>query len=369
VAASLRAWWSGSSVPSAADMRDVLGKVRRLRARFPADVTRATAHDMPRLALIDAEIVQIATAAGVDASGAIDAATWAAIPDTERRRLAASAAQLFDELRCLRGPEQTIGRNSFLIFVALFVVVTAAYAVSHRAQWSARDRGRPAATDETAPTAVEGVTADQISAAVRDLTVLELEASAQRAGARGDADRERAVEALSAAVDNLARDVEGVDLSLSTLQVLATVDAEARHGALLQSTDSVSKLRPLLLADLEAQRRGFFWSDRVWRWFEIAWWAEIGVLVGILFYMAGLLGEGRFEPEKSAMFVAEAVIAPVVVPVIFFLLMLTGLIATAPTATSLAGQLGVAFVIGFAVRRTVGLLDTVKKKVLPDPAP
>ena len=89
----------------------------------------------------------------------------------------------------------------------------------------------------------------------------------------------------------------------------------------------------------------------------------------MVFYIAGLMSEGRFEPENRAMFLAEAAIAPVVVLVIFFLFTLTGITGISPTETSLAGQLGFAFMFGFAIRRTIGLLDTIKKKIFPDPAP
>jgi hypothetical protein len=140
-------------------------------------------------------------------------------------------------------------------------------------------------------------------------------------------------------------------------------------GGPRHAQDSVTRLRPALLADLDSLRSGFFWSDRIWRWFELAWWAEIGALVGVLFYIAGLMSRGRFEPENRWMFYVEAAIAPVVIPVIFFLLGLAGLTPMSPTETSLAGQLGVAFVLGFAIRRTLGLLDTIKKKLLPDPSP
>jgi hypothetical protein len=105
--------------------------------------------------------------------------------------------------------------------------------------------------------------------------------------------------------------------------------------------------------------------DRVLRWVEIAWWAEIGVLVGILFHIASLLGEGGFESEDISMMWTEAAIAPVAVPVIFFVLTLTGITGVSPSETALTGNIGFAFVFGFAIRLTLGLFDTIKKRILP----
>lgn len=93
------------------------------------------------------------------------------------------------------------------------------------------------------------------------------------------------------------------------------------------------------------------------------------MLVGILFYVAGILSQGRFETENIAMFWTEIVIAPVVVVVIFFLFTLTGITGISPSETSLPGNVGFAFIFGFAIRRTLALLDNVKKRIFPEPSP
>jgi hypothetical protein len=359
--AALRTWWSGSSVPTAAEMQDVLDKIDRLRRRFPADKTKVAAHDAPRLDLIDAELAKLKTDARVDAIGKVDANQWNALTEADRRQLAPKADQLFDDVKCLTYVERRIGRIYFVTFAVLFVAVAVVYVGIHRDQWKKR----------TPPT--DGVTDGRIIAAATALRLVESEPSTQRgkkpAKDMTEAERKVAIAAIVDRVGELKTAVEAIDLSFNTLQLLGTVAADAQSGALLDNTDSVTKLRAPLLADLESRRSGFFWSDRVGRWFEIAWWAEIGVLVGILFYIAGILGEGRFESEDIAMMWTEVAIAPVVVLVIFFLFALTGITGISPSETALSGNIGFAFIFGFAIRRTLGLLDTIKKRIFPDPSP
>jgi hypothetical protein len=66
---------------------------------------------------------------------------------------------------------------------------------------------------------------------------------------------------------------------------------------------------------------------------------------------------------------AEVLIAPTVVLVVFFLFHFTGIKDFVPNESSLTVNMGIAFIFGFAIRRTVGLLDLVKKRFFPDPAP
>jgi hypothetical protein len=216
------------------------------------------------------------------------------------------------------------------------------------------------------------VSASKITDVMSDLRQLELAVSDQRAKKPKeikDEERENLLKPIRDRVEALKKKVDGIDLSFNTVSLLGTVDGEAQNGSLLDTSDSLGRLRSALVPDLEGLRAGFFWNDRIGRWFAIAWWAEIGVLVGILFYIAGLLGEGRFETEDIAMFWTELIISPAVVLVIFFLFALTGITGISPNETSLPGNIGFAFIFGFAIRRTLGLLDTIKKRIFPDPSP
>ena len=88
-----------------------------------------------------------------------------------------------------------------------------------------------------------------------------------------------------------------------------------------------------------------------------------------MFYIAGLLGADIFQVEQISMFWTEIVIAPLIVLVVFFLFTYTGITNIELSEVSMTVYLGFAFILGFAIRRTVGLLDIIKKRFLPDPEP
>lgn len=377
---ALRTWFGGSAAPKAAVVDDLLGKIRRLRDRFPKDTTKAAPDQAPRLQLIDAEETTLKGRLPLDANGKVDSAKWEAKPEDERSELCAKARRVFDELRCLLRQEQIIGRAYFLIFMVIFVAAVGVYVIAHWTQWESVIR--PATDTATAQKQQPsqrstGLSPEKIVAVVRELRRVELAVSAQRDAkptkeppTKDEQEKlNKAIAATKSRVADLKREIDKIDLSFNTLQLLGTIEADAENETLPDNTDSLTKVRPALLADLDSLRAGFFWNDRVWRWIEIAWWAELGVLVGILFYIAGIMGEGRFETENIAMFWTEVVIAPVVVLVIFFLFTLTGITGISPGETALPGNVGFAFIFGFAIRRTLGLLDTIKKRIFPEPAP
>ncbi len=127
--------------------------------------------------------------------------------------------------------------------------------------------------------------------------------------------------------------------------------------------------RKILEAEIESINTKFFWLGTPGKWYEIAFWSFWGVIVGILFYIAGLIDSGIFLTEQIPMFLTEIVITPIVVIAIFFLFALTRLSNFIPSESSIYTILGISFILGFAIRRTVGLLDNIKKKIFPEPAP
>lgn len=383
---TLATLWSRLTTPSAEAMKALLDKTDTLRKELPLDKD-SEEYARPRLLQIDTELAQLkAEAKRVPQPDEKEwPGAWQGLPPEKRRELAARADRAFDDLRALTFPERRRGQWHFVGFAALLTIVMVAYMWKHGGAAAAGSGGdarveapavltaleaqRPPAGWPERARSMDGLTDARIVTAATTLRLVELEASAQRdRKPADDAARSKATAAIRSRVAELAKALAGAELSFNTLQLLANVQAEAEHGTLLDSSDAVAKLRPVLLADLESARPGLFWADRVRRWFEIAWWAEIGVLVGILFYIAGLLSEGRFDSEDLTMMWTEVLIAPVVVPVIFFLLSLTG-IGVNPSETAMTGNIGFAFVFGFAIRRTLGLLDTIKKRIFPDPTP
>jgi len=174
------------------------------------------------------------------------------------------------------------------------------------------------------------------------------------------------IEKLRGRLDKLKR--EPILLPFETSRLLGTLSAETEGNdpAAHQTYQEFSKK---LRADLESFSTAYFWTASPWRWYELFFSALIGCLVGLLFYIAGLLSQGVFNTEEVSMFLAELFIAPIVVLVVFFLFAFTGITSFAPSEVSLTVNIGFAFILGFAVRRTIGLLDTLKKRIFPDPSP
>ena len=130
VLGELRAWIGGQAVPTAQDVSELIRKITNLRAAIGSRAT--SEYDAPRLALIDAEKLQIMTAVKYDAATAmIDAAQWNVRPDAERRKLAAQLDQLFDELRCLTYQERKTGRRYFMLFCGLLFALSVLYVGVH----------------------------------------------------------------------------------------------------------------------------------------------------------------------------------------------------------------------------------------------
>lgn len=369
------------TAPKAADIDELRARIAKRRGGFPKDTKSAGPYEGTRLDLIDAERKDLDNKLQpLEAGGKIDPAKWDAQPESDRRELGGRVRRLFDELRWLTRRERAIGRTYFSIFAGLLAVLVATYVVAHWKQWQTVTQPVVSSTEaqKAAPSQPSmNVPPEKIVAVVRELKRVELAAGTQRAAKPakppGNKDEQDAFKKASDATRNqveaLRKAIDNLDLSFNTLQLLGTVEAEAQGDTLADTSESLMKLRPALLADLDSLRAGFFWNDRVWRWIELAWWAELGVLVGILFYVAGTMSEGRFETENISMYWTEIVIAPVVVAVIFFLFTLTGITGISPSETSLPGNVGFAFIFGFAIRRTLGLLDTIKKRIFPDPSP
>ncbi len=385
--------------PKGADIEELRAKIAKLRGCLPKDSKTVEGYEGARLQAIDQEADDLKKRLEpLESDGKIDPAKWDAQPEADRRQLGDRLSRLFTDLRCLMRRERIVGRTYFITFAALLVVLVTVYVLAHWKHWKAVTQPATSVATEQKPpaggTAAQpsplaagsptkpsqsstSVPPEKIVAVVRELKRVELAAAAQRAakpakppGTKDEQDAlKKAIEATRNRVTDLKTAIDNLDLSFTTLQLFGSVDAEAQNETLADNSESLTKLRPALLADLDSLRAGFFWNDRVWRWIELAWWAEFGVLIGILFYVAGTMSEGRFETENISMFWTEIFIAPVVVAVIFFLFTLTGITGISPSETALPGNVGFAFIFGFAIRRTLGLLDNIKKRIFPEPSP
>ncbi len=117
---------------------------------------------------------------------------------------------------------------------------------------------------------------------------------------------------------------------------------------------------------------GFFWIVGFWRWLEIAFWAEFGVIAGILVWICtkaeeGTFTKGRYEKELP-WYIAEMAIGPIVVVAVFFLLrqtvgtLIAG-VAEEDVQSSIFLTLGISFTLGFFIRRTLGIFNFIKDKL------
>jgi len=132
-------------------------------------------------------------------------------------------------------------------------------------------------------------------------------------------------------------------------------------------------------ADAFSRNAGYFWIVGTWRWLEVIFWGEFGVLVGILAWVSRKVEEGEFTKERFdnevLWYLTEIFIGPVVIVAAFFLLnqfigtMLSG-VSTDNVRMSIYITLGLSFTLGLFLRRTLGIFDSIKNRLpLPGSIP
>jgi hypothetical protein len=156
-------------------------------------------------------------------------------------------------------------------------------------------------------------------------------------------------------------------LSLNTMKYAGELEAyiDARKPGEVKAR--LESLAEAVMEDFREQPGRYFWVSGPKRWLEIAFWAYFGVLVGVIFYLAQQLKQGMFDRQDIPSMIGEIVIAPIVTCVVFFLFAYTGITEFSSTDTSIFIVLGFSFIFGYAIRRTVGLLDSLKRRILPEP--
>ena len=121
-----------------------------------------------------------------------------------------------------------------------------------------------------------------------------------------------------------------------------------------------------------SQNAGFFWITSYWRWLEIVFWGEFGVIVGILIWVCAQLEAGKYTKDvydkEKYWYLTEVVIGPIVIVAVFFLLkQFIGTLLTGITEEEVKGSiyitLGLSFVLGLYIRRTLGIFDFIKQKL------
>lgn len=286
--------------------------------------------------------------------GVVDEEGWNGKTEQEKWRLYNDIYRTARTLRCLNLDEIKMGKCYFGLFVVILAGLVITYFVLHaHPSWTASRGVR--------------VNSDKIVSVSELLNRVELKIKAVR---EADSEKVDVVQdpELAKVKEDLRKALLPLDLTFDSFNGFGQVLAEIEAGQIAK-TETWAKFRKALEAELEDLTAGYFWIRLPYRWFEFAWWAEFGTLVGLLFYIAGLLGVGLFRVEEVSMFWTEILITPLVVTVVFFLFAYTGITGLQPSETSLTVNIGFAFILGFAIRRTVGFLDIIKKRFFPEPAP
>jgi len=350
--------------PSSADVDDVLSKVDKILGQLKdyLDTCKRSGIDYwePKVKALKVPILM--------KEGKVDKETWDKKPEDEQRKTWDLLTTTHEELQCLNVDSLKQGKCYFLIFAALLALVVMIYLGLHLQGF--KNYIQPNLTTLTSKNS------DEIWDRVR---LIDLKLAAKKLaekpkpsdhGATGQPtapDKDYKNE-IKTSLTDLRSLLHLLPLPFETFKLLGDVSAE------LEADDpTVYVTYPTLIkhlsVDLESLSTAYFWTLQPWRLLELVFWATMGCLVGLLFYIAGSLEQGIFRRENGFMFWAELLIAPVVVPVAFFLFGMTGVTADfVPSEASVTVNIGVAFIFGFAIRRTVGLLDNIKKRFFPDPS-
>lgn len=365
--------------PSSADVDGLLTKVDKILNQLKEQIaTCANVLLKDRVDYCEKAVNEIKGPDLPMKDGKIDKDAWSKKPEGEQRKIWETLTLAHEELRCLNSDSLEKGKCYFVWFSILLVLVVGTYLGLHLRSFQDATQ-KPLTPEATLTIWNQARSIDLALIQLKEKRKLAEKPKPPDQGLAGqqnlqDNNKDGTTE-LKVAITHALNGEKGLRDNLSklplpfeTLSLLADATAEfvADDPTVYVTYPAVMKR---LKADLESLSTAYFWTLQPWRWVELAFWAVIGCLVGLLFYIAGSLGQGIFRPEEGAMFVAEILIAPIVVSVVFFLFTMTGITDFTPSQASVTTNIGVAFIFGFAIRRTIGLLDLIKKRFFPDPSP
>lgn len=150
----------------------------------------------------------------------------------------------------------------------------------------------------------------------------------------------------------------------------STVNSEVKGELKKTIKEGIEKLEKDAMGF--SKNDGFFWVFGYWRWLEILFWGEFGVIVGILAWVSTQLAAEKYTKRvfhyEKYWYLTEIFIGPIVVVSAFFLLkQFIGTLITGVTEEDVRGSiyltLGVSFTLGYFIRRTLGIFDFIKNKL------
>ncbi len=283
------------------------------------------------------------------ANQALDTEDWDKKKDNKKRELYAELACIYKQLKASNTKDLILGLHLFVLILLLFIGSLGGYLYQHEKMSPPKNSSNE-----------EIIGTEDLINIQKEVNILFTSV------------KQSNIQNMEKIKGSLS-EIESY-LSKEPLNSKSSYDLKKNFGILIAGveTDGIAiealiDFSELLDAEIETINSTFFWRTTPKKWCEICFWAYCGVLVGILFYMASLLETGIFPKEIIPMILTEIIITPPVVLMIFFLFPITGLTNIIPSESSIHMSIGIAFVLGFAIRRTVGLLDTIKRRILPDP--
>lgn len=281
---------------------------------------------------------------------------WNKKSDKEKIQTYGDINKIRQVLVGLDSPGIRAGSRMLAIFMAILIFFGAGYVMVHS----------PPASDLAAKGAGKSGQAESASDVIsgtRMITVVKSELNDVPAAQDTDLQWQE----VEASFQKLAGAMNSGAVSHRTKRYAGELGGYITARKLVDAQASLKELDKALADDQQEQPGSYFWTTGPKRWLEIIAWSFFGVLVGVIFYLAQQLKMGTFNQQDIPSMISEVVIAPFVTCVIFFLFSYTGITEFSPTNASIFLVLGFAFLFGYAIRRTVGLLDNIKRRILPDP--
>ena len=282
---------------------------------------------------------------------AIDQQVWNSKSDEQKTTAYEEIHSVVDRLGNLNKSDLRQGKMLFTVISSILVLSVVLYFFMH---WEGR-------RDSTAGGATRSVPTREVIEIQKHLVQLQAFAKLDQ--------KQDSVKSLVRTSFNALKTIvlsRSNILSPDVAELVGKLEGQIELQTLPQETlDSMGRM---LSAQIKSLNARFFWNADSRKWLEIMFWSVWGTIVGILFYLAGKLSGEIFDRHEIPEIAAEIIITPLVVVTIFFLFDFAGITAVVPQESSIYITLGFAFILGFAIRRTVGLLDTIKKRILPEPS-
>jgi hypothetical protein len=292
----------------------------------------------------------------------LDKEDWDKKQEDEKIKIYMDLNSIFKTLTALNRCEILIGKLLFTVFAAIFITIIILYLFLHGKSIKKTD---PTGIDSNAVVEIE-----------KNFKIMEDQIEPFSAESEGTAKDSKMItgqklfeDSFNKLKNTLTKEPLSSKLSFKLKKTLGALEGEISVNKIKKEKlkETLIELKKIVEVEIESLTTQFFWVNTPGKWYEITFWSLFGVLVGILYFIAGSLRKGILNISDITMMVAEIIITPPVVLIVFFLFPFTDIKTFTPSELSIYMTMGISFILGFAIRRTVGLLDNIKRRLLPDP--